>query len=205
LPQHGFARVSRWKWAGVTVDHIQQLTISFSLTPEAIPASQRTLWPFDFRLVYNVTLSANTLKTELVISNTGNVPFNFTCLFHTYLLCQTDHVVVYGLDGATRKDNGSDSFVADHRPMITIDGHVDALFRNSNRYISVAGCNLVIDNGLDNVVLWNPWVEKAKEMSDFGDLEFKNMLCVECGKVDEPVALNSGCIFNASQTLIALP
>ena len=27
--------------------------------------------------------------------------------------------------------------------------------------------------------VWNPWVDKAKRMGDFGDDEYKRMLCVE--------------------------
>ena len=28
-------------------------------------------------------------------------------------------------------------------------------------------------------MVWNPWVVKAKGMADFGDDEFRQMLCVE--------------------------
>jgi glucose-6-phosphate 1-epimerase len=28
-------------------------------------------------------------------------------------------------------------------------------------------------------VVWNPWIEKAKRMADFGDDEWPGMLCVE--------------------------
>ena len=34
-----------------------------------------------------------------------------------------------------------------------------------------------------NLVVWNPWVEKAKAMSDFGDDEYNTMICVEAGYV----------------------
>ena len=29
----------------------------------------------------------------------------------------------------------------------------------------------------------NPWVEKSKKMTDFGDDEFKRMICIEPGNV----------------------
>jgi hypothetical protein len=50
-------------------------------------------------------------------------------------------------------------------------------------------------------VVWNPWVEKAKEISDFGDDEFPNMVCVESGHVSSPVILLPGTAFEASQIL----
>ena len=33
-------------------------------------------------------------------------------------------------------------------------------------------------------VLWNPWIEKAKAMADFGDEEYKQMICLEAGYVN---------------------
>jgi D-hexose-6-phosphate mutarotase len=33
-------------------------------------------------------------------------------------------------------------------------------------------------------VVWNPWVEKAKAMADFGDLEWPEMVCVETCNVN---------------------
>lgn len=50
-------------------------------------------------------------------------------------------------------------------------------------------------------VIWNPWIDQAREMSDFGDDEFPNMLCVESGHVSSPVILLPGTAFEASQIL----
>lgn len=37
---------------------------------------------------------------------------------------------------------------------------------------------------LTDIVVWNPWIEKAKGMADFGpDEAYKNMICVEAGSV----------------------
>jgi len=38
------------------------------------------------------------------------------------------------------------------------------------------------ENSLTTVV-WNPWVQKAKALTDFGDDEWKRMLCIECSNV----------------------
>ncbi len=55
---------------------------------------------------------------------------------------------------------------------------------------------LVID-----AVVWNPWVEKAREIQDFGDDEYPNMICVEAGHVSAPVILSPGTAFEASEIL----
>lgn len=50
-------------------------------------------------------------------------------------------------------------------------------------------------------VIWNPWSEFAKEIPDFGDDEFPNMVCVEAGRVATPIMLLPGTAFEASQIL----
>ena len=34
-------------------------------------------------------------------------------------------------------------------------------------------------------VVWNPWVEKAKAFSDFGDAEWRQMVCIEASNVSD--------------------
>ena len=50
-------------------------------------------------------------------------------------------------------------------------------------------------------MIWNPWAEYAKEIPDFGDDEFPNMVCVEAGRVAAPIVLLPGTAFEASQIL----
>jgi len=51
------------------------------------------------------------------------------------------------------------------------------------------------------LVIWNPWIDKARETPDFGDDEYPNMICVESGHVSSPVILLPGTAFEASQIL----
>ncbi len=50
-------------------------------------------------------------------------------------------------------------------------------------------------------VVWNPWAEKAAAMSDFGDDEFVNMVCVEAGSVSAPRSLPAKQTFQCHQVL----
>lgn len=50
-------------------------------------------------------------------------------------------------------------------------------------------------------VIWNPWADQAREIADFGDDEYPNMVCVEAGHVSSPVILLPGTAFEASQIL----
>jgi glucose-6-phosphate 1-epimerase len=62
------------------------------------------------------------------------------------------------------------------------------------------------------IVVWNPWIEKAKAMTDFDNDEYLKMVCVEvnfnpffilqAGAVSHSVPLNPGQVWKGSQTLI---
>lgn len=55
------------------------------------------------------------------------------------------------------------------------------------------------DNISDSVT-WNPWIEKAKGMSDFEPNDgYKNMVCVEVGAVNGWQRLESGETFEGGQ------
>lgn len=55
-----------------------------------------------------------------------------------------------------------------------------------------------------DTVVSNPWQEKARDIPDFGDDEFPNMICVESGHVSSPVILLPSMTFEASQILQVL-
>jgi len=41
-------------------------------------------------------------------------------------------------------------------------------------------------------VVWNPWEKKSKMMTDFGDDEYKQMLCVDAAAVERAITLKPG-------------
>lgn len=43
-----------------------------------------------------------------------------------------------------------------------------------------------------SAVVWNPWERKAKAMVDFGDDEYKHMICVEPAAIEKPITLKPG-------------
>jgi glucose-6-phosphate 1-epimerase len=50
-----------------------------------------------------------------------------------------------------------------------------------------------VRDNLENVVVWNPWIEKSKGMADFAPKDgYKQMLCVEAGTVGQWVKLEGG-------------
>jgi D-hexose-6-phosphate mutarotase len=63
-------------------------------------------------------------------------------------------------------------------------------------YLDTPGTVKILDENLGRVihvekensastVVWNPWVDKAARMPDFGNDEYQRMVCVESGNVME--------------------
>lgn len=63
----------------------------------------------------------------------------------------------------------------------------------------------VVRDNLADVVVWNPWIDKAAGMGDFMPKDgWKNMLCIEPGAVKGWQTLEPGDAFEGAQTIYAL-
>lgn len=59
----------------------------------------------------------------------------------------------------------------------------------------------IVRDNLNEVVVWNPWVD-AKSMADFAPAEgYKNMICVEAGAVKGWQKLEAGETWEGSQVI----
>ncbi|KAJ3217666.1 hypothetical protein HDU67_007489 [Dinochytrium kinnereticum] len=209
LPQHGFARTSKWKWLGTEVDNDHETVVSFGLTPETVDPKLYALWPHPFALTYTIRLGASTLKTSLSVKNTGPDAFAFTTLLHTYFGVQDlANMKITNLTGGTFVDkvaNGA-SFTETNEH-VTIAGEVDRVYENvkASDLSIIDGSNTtkVAFSGFNDIVVWNPWIEKAKGMADFQDDGYLNMVCVEAGKVSSSVSLGPSEEWVGEQTLSA--
>ena len=91
LPQHGFARTSYWEYLGKSTSESSSsraddsVKLDFGLSTTMLDDKVRNAWPYDFGLVYSVTLGKGTLETGMHVQNKGDKSFDFNCLFHTYL------------------------------------------------------------------------------------------------------------------------
>ena len=189
-----------------------EIQVSLKLNPDAVPKEQKEMWNYDFKLEYLVTLTANSLKTELVVQNSDLQPFEFTSLLHTYFrVPKVTEIGISGLEGVKFTDSVSNdqvNFVSqkvstETRNHIVINEEVDRVYENTPDTVKIVMPNPVVvskQNFLD-IVVWNPWAEKAQKMADFGDEEYHEMVCVEVGQVASPVKLLPGNTWGASQTL----
>ncbi|KAJ4359793.1 uncharacterized protein N0V89_000349 [Didymosphaeria variabile] len=216
LPQHGFARTSRWEFLGKSSAEdalgSNSVKLDFGLYRSGLSEDAREAWPLDFGLVYSVTLSKDSLQTIINVRNEGQQSFEFQFLLHTYFKIQDiSKVAVNGLLGVTYVDkvlNATEHKQSDNS--IKITGEVDRVYtsipQDTTSIVEDGKPRFdVVRDNLQDTVVWNPWIEKAKSMGDFSpDDDYKHMICVEVGTVQGWQKLEKGEVFEGGQTIKSL-
>jgi glucose-6-phosphate 1-epimerase len=182
FPGHGFARTVPWQVVASETLSDGSTRIAFELPQSSMPAAQ---WPHACR-VRNVVTVGRTLTVELVTENTGNSAFEIGEALHTYFtISDVDKMRITGLEGCTYLDKVGVAETRVQQGAIQIASEVDRVYidteadcliedRGLNRRIRIA------KSGSRSTVVWNPWIEKAAKMGDFGsDTGYRGMLCVE--------------------------
>ena len=184
-PMHGFARLAEWELHEATAVPDGGVSLRFSLPDFA----ESAVWP-PFSANYVVTLT-DTLALELIITNASpDQPFSFETCLHTYFFVgDINAVSISGLKGATYLDKvenfAQKSETAD---ALKIASEVDRIYLDTTGPIEIRDEKLrrkirIATSGSASTVVWNPWIAKAQQMPDFGNDEYKQMVCVESGNV----------------------
>lgn len=93
LPQHGFARSTRWEYMGKSSAESSVLSknrgddsvkVDFGLSDANLSDEFKKAWSYKFSLVYSVTLGKDGLQTMLHVRNDGDKSFDFQTLLHSY-------------------------------------------------------------------------------------------------------------------------
>lgn len=195
-PAHGLARLSEWTVQAVRPGCDSGVSVSLSLEPDE---RARALWPHPFRLELTVTVGP-ALSVELTTRNTGSRPMTITEALHTYLAVgDARRATVTGLGGVEyldKMDGGARKRQSDES--------IDFTAETDRVYLDTTGpCTLddpaggrrirVEKSGSRSTVVWNPWIDKAGRMPDFGDDEWLRMVCIETANAhDNAVTIEPG-------------
>ncbi|CZR66433.1 related to P.ciliare possible apospory-associated protein [Phialocephala subalpina] len=223
LPQHGFARSSRWEFLGKSTSESSTLSSSsagddsvkldFGLSPSNLSEESRKAWPFEFGLIYSVTLGRESLTTSLVVRNEGEKAWEFQTLMHTYFrIKDISQISITGLESSPYTDKVlSGASFTSPSTALTLSSKTDRVYTpaggpSSAVIIKEGGkkkFGIVRDN-MSEVVVWNPWAEDARGMADFSPNEgYKEMLCVEAGAVKGWQKLEQGETWEGGQVIMA--
>ncbi|HEV3028775.1 MAG TPA: D-hexose-6-phosphate mutarotase [Planctomycetota bacterium] len=186
-PAHGIARVHAWELESCTLLSDGAVHIAFILASDE---DTLRLWPHSFglRLIFTIGRS---LKIEMEVRGEG-APFMFEEAFHTYLLVgDVRQVSVDGLENTEYIDK-VDSFQRKNQApaAVRISGETDRVYLDTRSTCVVRDpvlerTLLVEKENSSSTVLWNPWIQKARAMPDFGDEEWPSMICVETANVGD--------------------
>ena len=185
LPSHGLARLSTWTRESVNDDGT---TVTAVYTLHSTDAFKAERFPHSYTVRYTIRMGAS-LELRYAVTNTGSEDLTFEEALHTYLAVSDIHdVTVDGLAGCTYRDNTTGQMHVQEED-VRFAGEVDRIYTTSDA-ISVVDPGWqrtlrITRTNSDSAIVWNPWSERASELADFGDEEWRTMVCVEGANVRE--------------------
>lgn len=204
LPNHGFARTSIWSpiHSALTSDGGTEVRLELMSSPDT-----ERIWPFKFRaeILHKIT---DRLTTVLRVQNQGISDLFYQCAFHTYFrIASPGTIEISGLEGCGYQDNldnRRECFGDEKR--LKIDREIDRIYSGTpgileiddvtgNRRITVSKV------GTPDAVVWNPWIERSKQIGDLEAEEYLRFICLEPGAIINPVQLKAGAEHICSQEL----
>jgi D-hexose-6-phosphate mutarotase len=184
-PAHGFARTREFSFQGARRSAEGASQLQFILENDAQTAK---LFPYAFRAQLRVSFG-DTLGVELTVSNLDQQTFTFEEALHSYF-CVVDvtQAAVRGLQGASYADKVRDmARFSETASELRLSAEMDRVYDSTATCTIVdlkAGRELQIEKESSGAtVVWNPWAEKAAQMSDLGADAWPRMLCVESANV----------------------
>lgn len=198
--QHGFARNRLW-----AIDQDPALLLPSGDTKATIDlllkqSGEEKTWNHSFEFRLRITLGPEgELGLTARVRNTDTKPFTFTVAFQTYFsVTDISEVRIEGLETLDYLDNlqNRERFT-EQGDALTFEGEVDRVYLNTPTKIAIIDHEkkttfVLKKDGLPDAVVWNPWERKAKALADFGDDEYKHMICLQPAAIEKPITLKAG-------------
>lgn len=204
LPKHGFVRNMPWLPAQPDAAHAVTLTCRDD-------AHSRQIWPQGFAAAVEAEAQPNRLSVTLSVTNTGDMPWEFTAALHTYFrVDDVRNVRLHGLQGVSYQDATAGNVVVTQQETdLTIAQELDRVYLSPPQQLVLLEPGVpslrIEQQGFQDSVVWNPGPQKAAALPDFPDADWLRMLCVEAACVAAPVRLNPGESWTGRQILTVLP
>ena len=183
-PAHGLVRTKSWQLESITQ---VGRAVTVSMFTESDESTKRW-WPAEFRLVHRATFGRE-LSLKLEVTNTGKTSLRFEEALHTYhRVGNIEMTRVRGLDKVQYLDKTDSNRKKVQRGEIAIVSETDRVYLNTQDAVELEDTVLrrrtrVIKQNSLTTVVWNPWVQKAQALSDLGDDEWMQMICIETSNV----------------------
>lgn len=191
LPAHGLVRTRDW-----TIRSIKESDSDTEITLNFVTDNISQIhWSPAAELQLTVTVGA-TLRLELTTRNLGPRPFSLTQALHTYFaISAIDKIRLTGFENAHYIDTLDDWYNHNQRGAIEFTSETDRIYLDVPKAVQLhdSGWNRTIYLRAQNstsAVVWNPWIEKSKRLSQFAPDAWREMVCIETANVlDDMVEL----------------
>lgn len=184
LGQHGYARSEIWSLKSTETEQNSAIAC-FELNTNNKPHLSATVI---FRF------SSEGYSIELVTQNNEAHSISMSQALHSYFpTSDIDNTAVSGFDIVEYIDTLTANWESKtQQGDILFSGETDRIYQaGSNCDIKTpeAVFTLSADNS-NSTVVWNPWIEKSKGLSQFNDEDYRKMLCVETANaLDDAIML----------------
>ena len=181
LPAHGWVRDKPWLLDFIYSDS-EKVTLRLQF-----PTS---VWPDPFPDGVELSLEmeiGKQLRLNLKTFNGSNETLNFSQALHSYFtISDVEHILIKNLEGVTFIDTLDDWKEKTEDSAVRITGETDRIYVDTPELISIRdekwGRSVQIESDTaKSAVVWNPWIEKGKRLSQFGEDSYREMVCVETG------------------------
>jgi D-hexose-6-phosphate mutarotase len=164
---HGFARVTEWEWEGTSVAPDSSVTLRFGLPDSAARADGSP----PAKVTFALTVS-DKFTMELTVANpSATESLSFENCLHTYFtIGDIEEVEITGLKGTTCIDRvGNVTQRVESADGIRINSETDRLYLDTTQTVEIHdlrhGRKIRVEkSGSASTVVWNPWVEKARNI-----------------------------------------
>jgi glucose-6-phosphate 1-epimerase len=207
-PTHGFVRTKEWRLDTIRREADEGITLLMSTESDE---ESRLWWPHELRLEYVIRMGQR-LELELKMENKGVSELHFQEALHTYFkVGDVTRASVRGLDGVRFLDNPDGNNEKLQQGDLALTKQTDNAYLDATSTVEIVdaslGRRLVTEKSWSvSTIVWNPWSDGAAKLADFGDDEWRGMLCVEGGNVlGQAVALEGGGSHRMRVWLSAVP
>jgi glucose-6-phosphate 1-epimerase len=180
-PNHGFVRNRPWQIRGGRLLSDGAVELLLGLEDDA---ETRKFWPHAFDLEMRVTLG-DRLEIGLLTRNRSKQPMTISQALHSYFLVgDIGEISVGGLANLHYIDKVYYGTLKSQQGIVQVSGETDRIYLDVDKPIDITDRKLgrriqLSAAGSHSTVVWNPWVEVAKSMSDLEDNDYQRMICVE--------------------------
>lgn len=195
FPGHGYARTVPWELLGARQMPDGRTELLFEIIQTDATRAQ---WPYASRARHYITVGRE-IELRLITSNTGDQPFALSQALHTYFTVgDIRQVSLRGLGGTEYIDKMDGGARKRQDGPVVFTGETDRIYLDTAGYVEIHDPALkrsiiVTATGSRSTVVWNPWIDKAEKMGDFGPEGYKGMVCVETANAaDDTLMLHAG-------------